>query len=144
MLGMQFCEAAWSNLINSRRSLSDQLNSNPLQRGVSHCALFFNVFAGRCHGLMSQHQPWEHSQTDTHAHTHSHTCTHTDWFHTDWFHTLNLFPDAGGKTNNYRVLQQFLSEKWMAIYPYNIFYSIDLDQSVSKGWNQKYGENRYP
>ncbi len=27
---------------------------------------------------------------------------------------------------------QFLSEKWMAIYPYNVFYSIDLDQSVSK------------
>ncbi len=31
------------------------------------------------------------------------------------------------------LLIQFLSEEWMAIiYPYNVFYLIDLDQSVNK------------
>ncbi len=30
------------------------------------------------------------------------------------------------------VVKQFLSEKWMAIHPYNVFYLTDLDQSVSK------------
>ncbi len=30
------------------------------------------------------------------------------------------------------MLNQFLSEKWMAIYPYNVFFIIDLDQSVNK------------
>ncbi len=44
---------------------------------------------------------------------------------------LNPFiPDTIPK-HPYSVLQ-FLSEKWMAIYPYNVFYLIDLDQSVNK------------
>ena len=49
MLGMQFPEAAWSNLINSRRSLSDQLNSNPLHRGK-----MLNLYSNRFLGVQPQ------------------------------------------------------------------------------------------
>ncbi len=42
------------------------------------------------------------------------------------------YSDEQGIKADKKTLIQFLSEEWMAIYPYNVFYLIDLNQSVNK------------